>query len=88
VCSRKGKLGGIVIEGGRTPSHRRMAFHTIVIELTCYVVGIGCSVKISGMTIPARVRKVLILVVHVTLVARRCNMRSCEGELRVVVTER
>jgi hypothetical protein len=77
-----------MIERCRLPRVLRVTLRAVVIELTRQVGRIGCRIEFRGMTIPARLKKSLELVIHVALVAgnglvstyqreRGCRMTEC-----------
>ncbi len=77
-----------MIECGATPRYLRVTRQTIVTELSLLMIRIRRVVERRRMTIPARMRQILILIVDVALTAIRCLMRANQLEVRRAVIER
>jgi hypothetical protein len=59
----------------------------IVIELARHMIRVGRRVKVIGVAIKTLHRKILILIVHMALTARRRNVSTREREPRASMTE-
>ncbi len=88
VPSGQRKVRRRVIKRGGTPRSLRVTRQAVVTELSLLVIGICRAIEFRGMTIPACVRQVLILIVHVTLIARYRLMRTDKRVVRVCMIER
>ncbi len=76
-----------MIECGATPRYLRVTRQTIVTELSLLMIRIRRVVERRRVTIPARMRQILILIVDVALTARHGLMRTDEWERCVRMTE-
>ena len=71
-----------------TPCRLHMTRKAIVTELSLLMIGICCAAKVCSMTIPACVRQILVLIIHVTLIARDRLMCADKRVVGVGVIER
>ena len=85
ACQRK--LCCVVIEGRRAPCGCRMALDAVLVEIVCQMVWISSACKVSNVTSITVCRKILILIVDMTLCTRQCLMRPCERERRARMGE-
>jgi hypothetical protein len=88
VTPRERKVGRRVIERRRMPRRLRVARQTIVAELPLLMVGIGRIVERRRMAIPTCMRKILILIVDMALIARYRLVRTDQRKCRVRMIER
>lgn len=70
-----------------TPRRLHVTRQAVVTELSLLMIRICCAIEIRSMTIPACVRQVLILIIHVALIARYRLMCPDEWERRVAVVK-
>ena len=78
----------VVIECCRTPRRRRMAYGTIVIKISRYVVRIGDTREICLMTRIANARGPFVLTILVAEETISGNVRPGQGKIRAAVIER
>ena len=74
-----------MIKRRRTPSRCCVALSTIMVELTRHMIRVRRDIKVCSMTIPARMREVLVLVVNMATVASNRLMSACQRELGAAV---
>ncbi len=70
------------------PRRLHVTRQAIVTELSLLMIRICCAIEIRGMTIPAGVRQILVLIIHVTLIARNRLMCTDKRVAGVRVIER
>jgi hypothetical protein len=87
VCPRQREIRRRMIECRRLPRRLRMARQTIMTELSLLMIRIGGGVVIPRVTVPTRMRQILILIIDMTLIARNCLMRPDEWEHRICMVK-
>lgn len=82
------KIRRRMIKRGGTPRILRVTRQAVVTELSLLMVGICGAIEICSMAIPACVRQILILIIHVTLIARNRQMRADKRVVCIRVVKR